>query len=283
MSLFDTFWHRFLRRPYQLDVMQTGKGGQTVVLLHGLAASKDVWWRLIKELSPSEHWRILAPDLLGFGASPRPQWNSYTVDEHARMVLACIKRQGARGKITLVGHSMGCLVAAHIAATNPGLVRRLILYEPPLLGNTPDFPSHAKRSARYKILFDYIASHPQLAHLESKMLWRAARKVSGLYLSPEEWLPFERSLRNTIMEQQAYEELRTVSVPTDIVYGRFDLMVIRRGIRTMFTPNKHIKLHLVADTHGISIRSALYLAELLQESKPRKTKKRLSVVRRTKS
>lgn len=263
MSIFDTIWHRWLRRPYRLDFIDTGKGRQTVVMLHGLAASKEIWQGLIEELPP-ERWRVLAPDLLGFGASPKPRWNSYTVREHARMVLALLRRQRITGTVTLVGHSMGCLVAAHIAATKPELVKRLVLHEPPLLGDSPEFPGHAKRSARYRLLFEYIASHPQLAHVENKMLWRAARKLSGLYLSPEEWLPFEQSLRNTILDQRTFEELKALTVPTDIIYGRLDMLVIRQGIEAMFRENKHIKLHLVTDMHGISSRSARYLASLIQ-------------------
>lgn len=182
------------------------------------------------------------------------------------MVLAFIRRRGIKGPIVVVGHSMGCLVAAHVAAANPELVCRLVLYEPPLLGDVPEYPAHAKRSARYKVLFEYIAAHPQLAHLESKMLWRVARKISGLYLSQEEWLPFELSLRNTIMNQKAYEELKEIAIPTDIVYGRLDLVVIRQGIKNMFRTNKNIALHLVTDIHGLSARSARYLASLLDEA-----------------
>lgn len=269
-----------MRRPYKLDYLESGEGRHTVVLVHGLATSKDVWRKLIEYL-PQDKWRVIAPDLMGFGESPKPQWNKYTVEEHARMVSALLKRRGIKGPVTLVGHSMGCLISAHIAATNPKLVGRLVLYEPPLLGDTPDFPDHAKRSERYKILFEYIASHPQLAQLENKIMWRLARRISGLYLSPEEWLPFERSLRNTIMAQQAYEELRAVSVPTDIVYGRLDVLVIRQGIRELFRQNKNISLHLVTDIHGISARSARYLASMLEGIRPKRRRRRRGITKST--
>lgn len=272
MSFFDTLWHRVLRRPYKLAHADLGKG-KTVVLLHGLAGNKENWLRLIEELPPDK-WHVLAPDLMGFGASPKPQWNTYTVQEHARMVVALLKRRGIKRPVILVGHSMGCLVASHIAASNPTLVSRLVLYEPPLLGEIPDSPDHTKRSERYKVLFEYIASHPQLAQLENKIMWRIARKVSGLYLDQEEWVPFERSLRNTILQQKAYDELKGVGVRTDIVYGRLDLIVIRQGIKTLFRPNKNIKLHLVTDIHGISARSSRYLAGLLSGIRPKPRKRR---------
>ena len=277
MGLLDTVWHRLLRRPYDLDYLETGLGSRAVVLLHGLGTSKEVWQRFMEEL-PQDEWHAIAPDLLGFGASPKPQWNKYTVQEHARMVEALIKRSGIRQPVTILGHSMGCLVAAHLAATRPELVERLVLYEPPLLGDHPDFPDHVKRSERYRAVFEYIASHPDLAQLENKILWRMAHKISGLYLSAEKWLPFQRSLRNTILQQQSYKELVSLSVPTDIVYGRLDVLVIRRGVQDMFNHNKNIKLHLVTDIHGISARSARYLAGLLAARfKVKKRRKRRKV------
>lgn len=274
MSILDTIWHRVLRRPYKLAYADIGKG-KPVLLLHGLAASKEIWVPMAEELA-GNGWRVIVPDLMGFGDSPKPQWSKYTVRDHARMVAAVLKQLGVKQPAAVVGHSMGCLVAAQLATAYPALVKRLILYEPPILGDLPDFPRHTKRSARYKTLFEYIASHPQLAHVESRFLWRVARKLSGLRLSPEEWLPFEQSLRNTIINQQAYEQLRIVAVPTDIIYGRLDFVVVRQGVKKLFSQNKHIRLHLVIDMHGISKRSARYLVGLIK-GRPRvgrrKTKK----------
>lgn len=259
-----------MQRPYKLAFADMGEG-RTVVLLHGLAASKAIWKPLVEELVAGG-WRVIAPDLMGFGDSPKPQWSKYTVWDHARMVSATLRRLDVKGPVTIVGHSMGCLVAAHMAATQPKMVKHLVLYEPPILGDTPEFPRYATRSNRYRALFEYIASHPQLAQLESRFLWRVARKLSGLHLSPEEWLPFEQSLRNTIINQHAYKQLRDITVRTDIIYGRLDFIVIRQGVKKIFQQNKYIKLHLVTDMHGISVRSARYLASLLQVATPKRKK-----------
>lgn len=263
MAFSDIVWHKWLRRPYRLAVLTTGEGKTPILLLHGVATSSKTWAPLIR-LLPAERYRIVAPDLLGFGDSPKPQWPEYTVHDHARAVVAALKKQGISKPVIIVGHSMGCLVAAHLATNYPGLVKRLILYEPPLLGEIPDFPGHTKRSTRYKTFFEYIASHPQLAHVEARLLWRIARKLWGTYISAEEWIPFQRSLRNTILTQQAYDELRDIRLRTDIIYGRLDLVVIRHGIEKLFAHNKKVALHLVTDFHGLSQRSAHYLIRLLE-------------------
>lgn len=261
MQVIDIVWHKYLRWPYTLAVKDKGRG-KTVVLIHGLAASGRVWRPLIRLLDLTK-WRVIVPDLLGFGDSPKPGWNDYSVQEHARMIVATLTRRGVKKPITVVGHSMGCLIAVHIAATNPKLVKKLVLYEPPLFVDAPEFRAHTRRRERYFAFFTYIAAHPQLALTHSHLLWRIAKRISGLHMSEEEWIPFERSLRNTIMQQTAYNELRTIAVPTEIVHGRLDIIVIRTEVKKMFKDNPHIMLHMVTDMHNISSRSARFLLSIL--------------------
>lgn len=277
MQLFDTLWHKYLKRPYRLNVVESGRG-MPVVLLHGVGASKDVWRSMTTQLDP-ERYHIIVPDLLGFGSSPKPPWNSYTVEEHAKSVLATLKQLHIVAPVTIVGHSMGCLVASHIAATRPDMVRRLVLYEPPLFADDPEYQAHMRKRGRYFALYEFIATHPQLAFTQAQVLWRLAKRVIGLQLTAEQWIPFERSLRNTIMRQTAYEELRHIKLPTDIIHGRLDLIVIRTDLRRMFRANPHITWHTVTDIHGISMRSARFLAALVAAS-PADAKKRRHILRR---
>lgn len=265
MAFGDIFWHKWLKRPYRLHLLQAGQG-EPVVLLHGVGASGDVWLRFIKQARQAgyqKQWRIIVPDLLGFGDSPKPQWNLYSVEDHARAVIATLRAQKVRGPVTFVGHSMGCLVAAHIATIKPGLVKRLILYEPPLYADNPEFRRHARRREYYFALYTFIAGHKQLAFTQAQLFWRVAKKIIGLKLSEAMWTPFERSIRNTIMRQTAYEELHTIRIPTEIIHGRFDLVVTRVELRKMFRANTYITWHAVADVHGISVRSARFMVQLL--------------------
>lgn len=261
MRLFDLLWHRALRRPYRLVVSTEGQG-QSLVLLHGLSAKRGDWQPLLKLLDPAL-WRVTAPDLLGFGESPKPSWNSYDVQEHAKTVVAALKKEKVETPFTLVAHSMGCLVATHIATHYPKLVKRLILYQPPLFADAPEYPAHSKKRQKYFTFFEYIANHPQLVATHSHRLWRMARKLSGMAVRADTWNAFERSLRNTIMQQQAYDELHAIKIPTDIIYGRLDFVVIRTDVQRMFKRNKNITLHLVNEMHNITPRAANYIAKLL--------------------
>lgn len=262
MSFRDAVWHRLLRRPYKLAVIDQGSG-EPLVLLHGLGASGEIWLPLLKRLKQAD-WHIITPDLLGFGESPRPDWSNYSVQDHARSIMATLNAMGVRQPVTIVGHSMGCLIAAHIATKYPRRVKRMVLYAPPLFADEPVFRKHARKRERYFLFFEYVAAHPQMAFLQRRWLWRLAKRMAGINLDEEKWLPFERSLRNTIMEQRAYNELVALRVPTDIIHGRLDFVVIRTEVDKMLRANPYVTLHAVTGMHGISVVAATYLAKLLK-------------------
>jgi pimeloyl-ACP methyl ester carboxylesterase len=262
IHLLDRFWHRLLKRPYKLALAEDAGHGEQVVLLHGIAA-KGAKWRPLIEALPKDKYRVVVPDLLGFGDSPKPDWLDYTVDQHARTVLEFLKRQNARGPLTIVGHSMGCLVAVHIAKLRPRLVKHLVLYQPPLLADAPEYPRYSRRKNRYVAFFGFLAQHPALAATHGHTLWRLAKKLAGFGLTEETWTPFERSLRNTILQQQVYNELHRLKIPTDIIYGRLDFVVIRTEVKRMFKANKNIKLHLVNQPHDINARAAAYISKVI--------------------
>ena len=100
MPVFDTVWHKWFKRPYTLHALQEGEGTQSVVLLHGVGVSGETWNAFLSQahaLGLGQQWCIMAPDLLGFGRSPKPQWAQYSVEEHARSVVATIKSAGLKG------------------------------------------------------------------------------------------------------------------------------------------------------------------------------------------
>ncbi len=261
MKWFQKITHVF-RRTSRLHIAIDQGEGESVVLLHGIASSGEAWRPLVTQMADQKA-RLFAVDLLGFGNSPKPADASYDVIMHAQMVLAALRRARVRPPYTLVGHSMGCLVAVHLAAHHPRLIKRVILFEPPLFVDVPEFRTHQKRRAQYFKFFEYIIERPELALAQGRALFRTIRKLSGFALSNEMWTPFERSLRNTIMNQQAYRELHQIAVPTDIIHGRFDFVVTRADVKEMFTKNKNIKLHIANRFHGISPLSARYLARLI--------------------
>jgi pimeloyl-ACP methyl ester carboxylesterase len=269
-GFFDWIWHQKLRRPYKLNYATFGTGDKPLLLLHGLASSHQVWRPLIRLVRSD--WNIIAPDLLGFGGSPVPNWNEYDVEQHAKHVRALLRRFDVAEPLTIVGHSMGCLVAVHLAHQYPKSVERLVLFEPPLFADVPNYRAHQRVRERYFDIFRYIAMRPQLVFKDGE-LRKVWARLSGVDLRPHLWLPFQRSLSNTIMNQSAYDELHAIRVPTTIVHGRMDVVVPRADVRKMLRANPYIHFEIVNRTHGVSPRAARELQRLLTDGRIRRPKR----------
>jgi pimeloyl-ACP methyl ester carboxylesterase len=105
----------------------SGGRGEPLVLLHGFGADKDNWTRIAKYLNP--YFRIIAPDLPGFGESSRDATARYAVADQVERVRAFVKALKLRS-FHLGGNSMGGLIAGAYAARYPSDVETLWLLAP---------------------------------------------------------------------------------------------------------------------------------------------------------
>ncbi|MBN3958997.1 alpha/beta fold hydrolase [Nostoc sp. NMS8] len=96
-----------------------GSTGPAVVLVHGFGASWGHWRKNIPVLAQS--CRVYAIDLIGFGASAKPQPGekiAYTLETWGQQVADfCCEVVGEPA--FLVGNSIGCIVAMQAAVNNP--------------------------------------------------------------------------------------------------------------------------------------------------------------------
>lgn len=99
----------------------------TIVMLHGYTGSKENWYRLARALG--RRYRLVVPDLPGWGESARDAHADYGYAAEAARVAAFLRRVGG-APVTLLGHSMGGGVAAVVAARHPDLVARIGLLDP---------------------------------------------------------------------------------------------------------------------------------------------------------
>jgi non-heme chloroperoxidase len=97
--------------------------GHAVILLHGYSDSWFSFSPILPLLDPKYH--VYALDLRGHGNSDRPR-EGYTVRDLAGDVLAFMDDQRL-ARVTVIGHSMGSLVAQQVALRAPERVARLVL------------------------------------------------------------------------------------------------------------------------------------------------------------
>jgi pimeloyl-ACP methyl ester carboxylesterase len=104
--------------------------GPAVLLLHGLGCDHTTWSPVIERLS--RRFTVVAPDLLGHGASDKPRAD-YTLGGYANGMRDLLAVLGI-DRVTVVGHSFGGGVAMQFAYQFPQQTERLMLIAPGGIG-----------------------------------------------------------------------------------------------------------------------------------------------------
>ncbi|GAC1498642.1 MAG: hypothetical protein NVS1B10_00620 [Candidatus Saccharimonadales bacterium] len=264
-NIFEKFWHRSLKRPYRLAAVIDEGAGPAVVLLHGIGRTGDTWQHVISRLDPLV-CRSIAFDLLGFGASPKPDWIDYSIDDHARALIATLTRKKIKQPVIIVGHSMGCLVAVRVARLRPDLVRHMVLYEMPLYEGLPNKRSYRLRLALYSRFYNKVVAYqPTFDDKTRRLSEKLGRRIVGFEVTPETWTPFVRSLQNSILKQTAADDIKHINIAMDVIYGSLDMLVIKGKTSQIFGTNDNgLNAYTIRARHSISIKASQFIVERIK-------------------
>jgi pimeloyl-ACP methyl ester carboxylesterase len=128
VSYFERESQRQKLRMAYLDVRAPEPNGKTVLLLHGKNFSAAYWQPTIGFLS-ARGYRVIAPDQIGFGKSSKPAGYQFSFQGLAENTAALLESLGVH-RASVVGHSMGGMLAVRFALRYPALVERLALVAP---------------------------------------------------------------------------------------------------------------------------------------------------------
>ncbi len=127
---------RAVRTPAGTMTVLAAGDGPAVLLVHGLPGSSDAWAEVSEGLADAG-FRVLAPDLLGFGASDRPA----TLDElwvgAQATALAHVLEALEAAPAIVVGHDYGAPTSVMLTCRQPGSVSSLLLAAGNLFTDTP--------------------------------------------------------------------------------------------------------------------------------------------------
>lgn len=191
-----------------------------VILLHGIASSSVTFEKLLPLIQDSH--RCVAIELLGFGDSPPGV--EYTVEEHVAAIGHTIRSLKLTEPFTLVGHSLGSLLAARYAAMRPKEVGHLVLVSPPVYlspGELGDPRVRAQVSA-YLRAYEFMRSNKDFTIAAAGQLVKLFGLGKTLDINERNWNAFVLSLQHCIESQTAISDIASVQAPIDVVYGAFD-------------------------------------------------------------
>lgn len=208
--------------------------GEPIVFVHGISGSWQNWLENLPHFGRER--RAIALDLPGFGASPVPSW-PIDMPAYGRLLHDFCAKLGIERGATLVGNSMGGLVAAEAVLASPGRFESLVLVSAAGLLNTwlphergratsnawgafgPGFGRAARevvtrRRARY-LMFRFFMRHP--GRLRKELLWE--QMASGLPA------PGFGDALEAVIEYDARHRLEEIQIPVLIVWGTDDWVI----------------------------------------------------------
>jgi len=122
-----TLYGQDVRMAY-MDVPPAGTpNGRTVVLFHGMNFGGFYFSGPIEVLR-QEGFRVVVPDQIGFGRSSKPiiPYNFHDMAANSRKLLQTL----GINRVTIIGHSMGGMLAARFAASFPDITEKAVIYDP---------------------------------------------------------------------------------------------------------------------------------------------------------
>ncbi len=233
--------------------------GPTVVMLHGFTGSKENWYPLAAKLQGK--YRLLVPDLPGWGESERQQGVDYGFGAQAQRVAAFIRALSPGKPVVLLGHSMGGGIAALVAARYPALVSKVGLLDSAgvrfdenqfgldvLAGKNPFAVSDAASLQRY---IDTVF------HRQQAKPWIPWPASSGLIRMRKRDAAFEQSVLDGIgrgPEQFAPgEEAGNIRQPALLLWGRQDAVIDPSAMALFAARMPHAQQVLVNDAGHMSL------------------------------
>ena len=173
--------------------------GRPIVFLHGWTGSWRYWINAMQVASTS--FRAYAIDLFGFGDTSRDPLR-YTLDKQADLINRFLEEMGI-GKVALVGHDLGALVALTFIKQQPKSVDRIMAINCPL---EYEALNSRMRTASATELVEWLTSRTP----EALAALSDASKVDPMAVSAS---------MTGFQSNHLFDEVRNLGIPSLFVYG----------------------------------------------------------------
>jgi pimeloyl-ACP methyl ester carboxylesterase len=263
----DSVFHRWLKIPYTLHVtefLSPRRPKATFILLHGIGNSAEAWKELIP-LLPKDI-RVIGIDLLGFGKSPRPDWAIYNAKTQARSVGLTLMKLRLFQQPTVVGHSLGGLVAVELAKRYSLLFKQLILCSPPFYEQTEEKRRLLKRDEILKSIYLKARKHPQTLDTLTPLGLKLKIITEAFDVSAGSIESYIEALESSIVNQTSLQDVAKLKLPITILYGTLDFLVIGSHIRKLAKNYANMTAKKIVTGHEIIGRYTKFLANEISES-----------------
>jgi pimeloyl-ACP methyl ester carboxylesterase len=227
-----------------------------LVLIHGLGASKASWLPVVPQLA--RHYRILAVDLPGFGASSKPR-GRYDAKWFATKMFGFLDSAGYDSAL-IAGNSMGGRIAQEMAMLQPDRVDAIACLCPatafshrPALWLArflrPELGSAVALMPRRQLKDTIRSLFAKPSRIDESWYEAAVDDFLATWKSPRARMAFFAAARHLYLQEPNGEKgfwacLSLMSTPAFYIYGRHDTIITHHfGSKvSRFLPDAHVEV-----------------------------------------
>ena len=242
--------------------------GEPILLLHGSGPGVSAWanWRLTIQ-SLQDHYRLIAPDLAGFGYSQFPENMQFSRENWLKQIVDFLDALGLK-KVNVIGNSFGGSMALALAIHHPERVNKLILMGSvgvpfeltagldAVWGYTPSFEN-------MQAIMKIFAYNQKLVGDELVQMRYIASTKEDTRAAYERMFP---APRQRWVEAMSHPEadIRSIRHPTLMVHGRDDKVIPLSTSFTMLNWIEDSQLHIYGQCgHWTQIEHAKSFTQLV--------------------
>jgi pimeloyl-ACP methyl ester carboxylesterase len=220
-----------------MDIKPDNYNNKNIVLFHGKNFNGAYWESTIKALT-KEGYRVIVPDQIGFGKSSKPDNFQYTFQQLAENTKKLLDDLNIK-KTTILGHSMGGMLATRFALMYPETTEKLVLENPIGLEDwklvVPYKPVDWWYESELKQNYEAIKKYQMTNYYDGK--WNAdfqkwAELAAGWTTAPDyNKVAWNSALMyDMIFTQPVLYEFKNIKSPTLLIIGTRDKTAIGKQL-----------------------------------------------------
>jgi pimeloyl-ACP methyl ester carboxylesterase len=232
-----------IRMAY-MDIKPANANGRTVMLFHGKNFGGYYWTNVIQTLS-AKGFRVIVPDQIGFGKSSKA-FIHYSFHQLARFNKNLLDTLGVQ-KVTIMGHSMGGMLATRFTLMYPDKVEKLLLEDPIGLEDYHTFVPYKSAEEDYqtelKTTYESVKKYYQTSYFTTwKPEYEYLVKIGAGVSKSADFPRYAKVAALTyemIYEQPVCYEFGLIKVPTVLFIGKDDKTIVGKALLSDEEKTKH--------------------------------------------
>jgi len=254
----------------ELNYEVLGSGPKNIILIHGLAGSKNYWKRNLENIVPNH--KLLLIDLLGFGDSPKPNSN-YSLDiQMAAIEKIIYKESFNKGQTIILGHSLGAIISLSLLAKHPNWFEGAVVIGLPVVTSKDQFINEMGKYSNFNRLA--VSSYGKLfckLHPLYTLKWFKPKNLTEAVFSDSKkhtWQSFYYSLNEIILKTNLYQKTMNIKDKKILfIQGEKDRTASFESVKIFSKTFKNAKLIEVKDgDHQLFLKNSQQVWNLINEN-----------------